>query len=74
MVKKAALSVRISASTKKALEKAADEEHRSTAALVEIILRDWLHSRLIGAPRNEASGASPFYRLLPKDIWRNDRG
>ena len=51
MVKKAVLSVLISESTKKALDKEAAKEHRSTASLVEIILQDWLQARLSGAPR-----------------------
>ena len=51
MVKKAALSVRISEFTKKALDEEAAKERRSTASLVEIILQDWLQARLSGAPR-----------------------
>jgi hypothetical protein len=51
MVKKAALSVRISESTKKALDEAAAKDHRSTASLVEIILADFIQSNLTGAPR-----------------------
>jgi hypothetical protein len=42
MTKKAALSIRISEVTKKAIDKAAVKDHRSTSSLVEIILEDWL--------------------------------
>lgn len=47
MVKKAARSVRISASTKAAIDKAA-ANRRSTASLVEIILRDWARGQITG--------------------------
>jgi hypothetical protein len=42
MVKKAALSVRISETVKKAIDKAAARDRRSTSSLVEIILEGWL--------------------------------
>ena len=42
MAKKAALSVRISATVKKGLDRAARADKRSTSALVEIILADYL--------------------------------
>ena len=42
MAKKAALSVRISARVKKGLDRAAGADKRSTSALVEIILADYL--------------------------------
>jgi hypothetical protein len=65
-------SVRISDSTKKALEKEAAKERRSTAALVDIILGDWLQSRLTGAPRKYltpdeqlAAGGKLMDMLLP---------
>jgi hypothetical protein len=51
--KKAALSIRISESVKKAIDRAADRDRRSTSALVEIILADWLqaHSPQISDPK-----------------------
>jgi hypothetical protein len=48
MVKKAALSIRIPESTKKAIDRAAVKDHRSTASLVNAILADWLEAH---APR-----------------------
>jgi hypothetical protein len=42
MVKKAALSVRIRETTKKGIDKVAARHDRSTASLVEIVLRDFL--------------------------------
>jgi predicted transcriptional regulator len=48
MVKKAALSIRIPESVKKAIDRAAVKDRRSTSSLVEIILADWLEAH---APR-----------------------
>jgi hypothetical protein len=41
MVKDAAISVRLDARVKAAIDKAAEDDHRSTASLVEKILADW---------------------------------
>lgn len=41
MAKEAGLSVRIDAAVKAAIDKAAGEDHRSTASMVEKILADW---------------------------------
>jgi hypothetical protein len=51
MVKKAALSVRITEATKTALDTEAAKEHRSTSQMVDLIVQDWLVSRLQGVPR-----------------------
>jgi hypothetical protein len=48
-MKRAALSVRIAETTKKAIDKAAAKDHRSTASLVELILTDHL-ARMSGLP------------------------
>jgi hypothetical protein len=45
MAKEGWLSVRVPAATKKAIEKAARDEHRSVASQVEKILTDWLRER-----------------------------
>jgi hypothetical protein len=42
MEKQSAISVRIPASIKKAIDKAADKDRRSTSSLVQLILEDWL--------------------------------
>jgi hypothetical protein len=41
MVKEAAISVRLDTRIKAAIDKAAADDHRSTASLVEKILADW---------------------------------
>jgi hypothetical protein len=41
VVKTAAISVRIDARLKAAIDKAAEEDHRTTTSLVEKILSDW---------------------------------
>ena len=48
MAKKAALSVRISATVKKGIDRAAIADKRSTSALVEIILADYLAAAVTG--------------------------
>jgi hypothetical protein len=45
MVKKAALSIRIPETIKKAIDRAAAKDRRSTSALVEIILEGWLREQ-----------------------------
>lgn len=45
MAKTAAISVRVSAEVKAAAEKAAAEDSRSTASLVEKLLTDWLREK-----------------------------
>jgi hypothetical protein len=45
MAKEGWLSVRVPNSTKKAIEKAAKDEHRSVASQVEKIVTDWLCER-----------------------------
>jgi hypothetical protein len=60
MAKKAALSVRISESTKEAIDKEAAKERRSTASLVEIILMDFLQET-----RKYAGDGD-----LPGRLWR----
>jgi hypothetical protein len=46
--KKAALSIRISESVKKAIDRAAAKDRRSTSKLVEIILESWLEAHPAG--------------------------
>jgi hypothetical protein len=45
MVKKAALSIRIPETIKKAIDRAAVKDRRSTSSLVEIILEGWLQEQ-----------------------------
>jgi hypothetical protein len=79
MVKKAALSLRISESTKKALDNEAIKEQRSTASLVQIILRDFLQAQLSGGRRKYPGGkrttrrwrtASGYAHAERKTPWR----
>ena len=42
MAKTSAISARVAEDTKQALEKAARDDRRSVASLVELILTDWL--------------------------------
>jgi hypothetical protein len=51
MAKKAALSVRISASTKQALEQTAIKDRRSVASLVDKIMADYLQAARTNRPR-----------------------
>lgn len=44
MAKTEALSVRVPPTVKKAVEKAAKDDHRSSASLVEKIVIEWLES------------------------------
>lgn len=45
MAKTEALSVRVSPAVKKAVEKAAAADKRSAAALVDLIVTDWLQNK-----------------------------
>src|SRR5258708_33099431 len=70
MAKKAALSVRISASTKQGLEKAAAKDRRSVASLVDKIMADYLEAARTNRPRkyktpDEVDGANLMNMRLP---------
>jgi hypothetical protein len=54
MAKQAALSMRILASIKRGIDKAASKEHLSTSSLVEKILDDYLRAAKTGSPRKYA--------------------
>ncbi|MGO9685117.1 MAG: ribbon-helix-helix protein, CopG family [Beijerinckiaceae bacterium] len=45
VAKQSAISVRLPDPIKRAIDKAAEDDHRSTASLVEKILADWLTSK-----------------------------
>jgi hypothetical protein len=45
MAKTEALSVRVPAAVKKAVEKASKDDHRSAASLVEKIVTEWLREK-----------------------------
>ncbi|MGH8074894.1 MAG: ribbon-helix-helix domain-containing protein [Lysobacter sp.] len=54
-VKTATLTFRIDPGLKEALRMAADQEHRSIANMVEVLIRDYCESRGIAIPHSEAT-------------------
>ena len=54
-VKTATLTFRIDPNLKEALRIAADQEHRSIANMVEVLIRDHCERRGIAIPRHEKS-------------------
>jgi hypothetical protein len=56
------LTVRLAPDIKAALREAADQEHRSLANMLEVMIRDWWHTRAAGpcgSPTSNRAASPP---------------